>query len=121
MSIETDLFSHLSNDSGVSALVDARIYPLTMPQDCQSPAITYQVINNRELQSINKRVPWGEEVLVQVDCWSKDFDETLAVKDAVQTAMHSFAQKAHGFNSRAMPFEPETRLHRQLIEFYVKG
>ena len=120
MSIEADLFSHLSSDAGVSALVDARIYPLLMPQDSTTPAIVYTIVNNRERQSINNREPWGEDVLVQVDCWSNDFDEALSVKDAVQIAMHGFAHKAHGFISRSS-YESETELHRQLIEFNIKG
>ncbi len=119
MSIETDLFSHLSNDAALVALVDVRIYPLLMPLDCEKPAVVYSITNNKELQALNSREPYGEEVLIQVDCWDSDFDHCLEVRDAVQNAMYSFTSKAHGFNSRSL-FESETGLHRQLIEFKIK-
>lgn len=118
--IETDLFSHLSTDAAIVALVSERVYPSIMPQDCTKPAITYTIVNNRELQAINSREPYGFDVRVQVDCWAKTSLEALELRDSVQTAMHLFAHKAHGFNSRTL-YESETKLHRQLIEFNLKG
>ena len=42
--LEAGLYSLLSNDAGVSALVSARIYPAVVPQDIDLPAIAYQLI-----------------------------------------------------------------------------
>jgi len=121
MNIESDLFSYLSNHTELTALVDKRIYPLLMPQNGSLPALVFTIVNNRELQSINHREPYGFDVRVQIDCYDKDFDDVLAIKEAVRIAMHGFTYKAHGFNSRTMPYEPNIKLHRQLIEFYIKG
>jgi len=120
MSIEVDLFSHLSNDTGIVSLVAERIYPLLMPQDSVMPVVVCTIVNNKELQAINSREPYGFDVLVQVDCYSKDFDEALALKGMVQSSMHSFIHMAHGLNSRSA-YESETELFRQLIEFNLKG
>jgi hypothetical protein len=45
MSIETGLYSELTGDAGVSALVSTRIYPLQVPQDVAMPAVAYQQIS----------------------------------------------------------------------------
>lgn len=115
--IETDLFSHLSTRV---TLVDGRVYPSIMPQDCIKPAIIYTIVNNKELQAINSREPYGFDIRVQIDCWDTTALRALELKDLVQTAMHSFVHKAHGFNSRTL-HEPDTKLHRQLIQFNLKG
>ncbi len=120
MSIEATLFSHLSNHAELNALVDGRIYPLLMPQDSAMPAVIYTVVNNREIQSINYREPYGFDIRIQIDCYSPSFSVVLAVKEAVRKAMHEFEHKAHGLNSRSL-YEPEAKLHRQLIEFNIKG
>lgn len=44
MGVKAALYSLLAADAGVKALVDDRIYPLTIPQDKALPAIAYQVI-----------------------------------------------------------------------------
>lgn len=45
MTIEAGLYAHLLTDSGVTALVGTRIYPLLVPQDADLPAIAYQRIS----------------------------------------------------------------------------
>ena len=114
--IEADLFSHLSTEV---ELVDERVYPSLMPQGCLKPALVVTVISNKEVQAINSRIPYMLDVDVQVDCWAKTSLEALELRDAVQSAMHSFAHKAHEFSSRPL-YEPDTKLHRQLIQFNIK-
>lgn len=45
MVIEEALYAHLAASAGVAALVSARIYPQTIPQDIALPAIAYQRIS----------------------------------------------------------------------------
>ncbi len=118
--IEQELFSHLSNNEELNTLVNGRIYPMLMPQGVKMPAVVYTVVNNRELQSINHREPHGLDVRIQVDCYSPKFSESLEVKEALREAMHAFKYKAHDFNSRTL-YEEDVKLHRQLIEFNIKG
>ena len=114
--IEADLFSHLSTNV---ELVNERVYPSIMPQGCLKPALVITIISNLEVQAINSREPYLSDINIQVDCWSEISLEALELRDAVQIAMHSFAHKAHGFTSRAL-YEPDTKLHRQLIHFNIK-
>jgi hypothetical protein len=45
--IAAAIYDVLKNNSGVSALVSTRIYPLAIPQDATLPAIQYQKISSR--------------------------------------------------------------------------
>lgn len=119
--IEAELFSYLEADTSLADLVGEEIYPVIMDDDSLFPAVVITIINNKELQSINYREPYGFDIRVQIDCYAKTLKESLIVKEAVRNAMHSFTHKAHDLNSRTLPYEPDTKLHRQLIEFNLKG
>jgi hypothetical protein len=45
MNIEEAIYSKLTGDAGVSALVSTRVYPNVVPQDIAMPAVAYQRIS----------------------------------------------------------------------------
>ena len=112
-----DLIAHLTAE--VTA-VSGRVYPLLMPQDTLKPAIVVTVITDIDLQSLNNPLPYGSELRIQLDCYAESYKDVKALLGAVKTAMYSFTYYPHGFNSRDV-YEKDTKLHRQLIEFYFKG
>jgi len=118
MSIESDLYAHLKNDSGVSALIGTRIYPLMAPQNVIDPYITYQVVNDNSKQCIGGSV-YQNDTRFQVDCWSKKYSEVKAIKEAVESALIGF--KSSYAISNMDDYEPDTKLYRQLIDFKLKG
>jgi len=118
MSIESDLVTHLNDDSGVSALVGTRIYPLMAPQSVVSPYIVYQVINDNSKQCIGGSV-YQNDTRFQIDCWSTKYSEVKAIKEAVLSALIGF--KSSYSISNMDDYEPETKLYRQLIDFKLKG
>lgn len=120
MNIEEALFSHMANDATIAGLTDGRIHPLVMPQGGSFPTLVYTIVNDKEHTSINRRTPYAREVRIQVDCYSKSYSESITLKDAVRESLRTFAYKTHSLNSRALA-EDETRLYRQLIEFYIQG
>lgn len=46
MSIESALYTHLTNDAMLTTLVSSRIYPLMIPAEATMPAVAYQVIDD---------------------------------------------------------------------------
>ena len=46
MNVAEALATEMRSDSGISTLVSTRIYPLTIPQDAELPAITYQEVSS---------------------------------------------------------------------------
>lgn len=111
--MESSLFSAL--DSIVS--VKDRVYPLSAPRDCTVPYVTYQVIHEGTGQCMNAEI-YDRQFFVQVDVWSKDYDELKVIKDEVFAKI--VALEGADLSARDL-YEPETKLHRQLIEFNIKG
>ena len=114
--IEEALFSHLST---TIPLVNERVYPSVMPQDCKKPALVFTVVNDADKQGINGG-SLGFIARVQIDCYSNSYLQARELKDAVKKELYNFSYYPHGLNSRYVP-EPDTKLHRQLIDFNIKG
>lgn len=116
MSIETDLYSHLTTDAGISALVSNRVYFLKTKKDSiETPYIKCQVVNNADKTSLQGG-NFSNRTLIQLDIYSDSYKEVKSVLGAVKTAMYQFEHFPHDFNYRDL-YESETGLYRQLIEF----
>ena len=118
MSIKADLYLHLKNDSGVSALVGERIYPMIAPQDVMTPYITYQVVNDNSNQCVGGDV-YQNDTRLQVDVWDVKYSKVDEIKEAVISALIGF--KSSNSISAMDEYEDETKLYRQLIDFKLKG
>lgn len=81
MSVETNVYSTLTGDAGVSALVGTRVYPNQLPPDVTLPAIAYRFIDS---------VYYGglcEAVRIQLDIYGATYASMKGVRDAVQTCV----------------------------------
>jgi hypothetical protein len=83
---EESLFSALTNDAGVSALVSARVYPMSLPQKPTYPAISYQVIADEEHPAMSVNVD-TRTVRVQVSCWATSYSGVKSLANAVKSAL----------------------------------
>jgi len=83
MNIEQCVSHYLEASTGIHDLIGDRIYPITMPQNCTKPALTYRVISGMEHHNIDVAYP-----RFQFDCWGETYSDakTLAyeVKEAFQ-------------------------------------
>jgi len=88
MSLETKLYSLLSADEGVLALVSTRIYPLTAPQEAEMPFVVYTRVSSNRLYSLtgysNLEYP-----RMQVDCYGVTYSEMKLLSEAVIAALRS--------------------------------
>lgn len=85
MSAEQTVYNTLKNDAGVAALVGTRIYPLVLPQNPTYPAISYQRISTRPVQT---RGGNGLAfVRMQVDCFATGYTAAKQLSDAVVSAL----------------------------------
>lgn len=115
MSIEADIFSHLSTNV---SLVAGRVYPLVMPQDAEFPSIVFTVVN--DIEHGYMLCDGGNATRIQVDCYSLDYDETIAVKDEVKAALKNYKSYPQDLNNQSL-FEHDAKLFRQKIDFNIKG
>ena len=115
--VEAKLYSHLKASTELAELVADRIYPITAPENCETPYVTYQNINYTDETSVQGDIH-SEKALFQIDVFSKSYSEVKEVKGAVKDAMYQFEYFPHYFNARDL-YEKDTQLHRQLIEFNI--
>lgn len=124
--IQTAIFTTLGQYGGLSALVGARIYPDVAPQEATSPRVVWQEISEVQPMDLNGTAETSslKNVRVQVTSWAKDSargasvarDVDLQVRLAMQAA--SLFKSLH-VDSRALPFEPDTKLHAIQSDFSV--
>ena len=89
MTIEEGVVAYVLDQSAITALIDTRIMPAPLRQDCEMPAISYQLISQRDdiLHDGPKGLP---DARVQFDCWADDYAGAKALAAAVKTAVHAY-------------------------------
>ena len=87
-SIVADLVSALENAAAVSALVGARIYPLTLPQGVTLPAIRYQLISS-PLDASHSGATALEHPRIQFSVYASTHLTASRVSRAVSNALHA--------------------------------
>lgn len=115
MTIGETIFSTLTGDAAVSAIVGTRVYPLVIPQGGDLPAVTYQRIYGAP---INDLAGAGELVRarVQVDCWATTYASVRALADAAYGSLCAI-----GFLpiNDMDDFDDEVPVYRVVLEFTV--
>lgn len=86
MSAETALYTALSGDSAVAAIVAARIYPDLVPQDAALPCVAFSRVDTRYVQTIHSAVPAGQDAVLEVACMSTSRTLADALAEAVISA-----------------------------------
>lgn len=86
MTISSLLQAALAANSGVTALVSTRIYPIKLPQPPTYPAITYQRISNTAQNGSTAL----RETRYQIDCWADTYTPTQTLAAAVKAALEEY-------------------------------
>lgn len=85
--IEAAIFSLLSNDAGVAALVGSRIYPDFLPQDETLPALVYFLKKTGFNYIFNSEAPNNVDTPFSVDCWASTAAGASALVIAVKAVL----------------------------------
>jgi hypothetical protein len=117
--IETSLYAVLSGNSAITAIVGTRIFPLTVPEDWNLPALTYQVISSVSHPTFSTA---GEQrIRVQIDCWADTYSDAVSLRAAVISALNGYSDV--NFTAQLLNktdyYEHEALQYRCLIEFYL--
>ena len=115
------IYTALTTDAGVSALVGSRVYPLYLPQDPTLPAVTYQQIS-RVRRSERSTV---SRVRVQFDCWAQTYREARQLADTLRPALDGYhAQGAPNIVEADLAnevdtFAPDVEGNRIIVDFFL--
>lgn len=86
MSFETDFWDALTGDVTLSALVDDRIYRSRAVQEPTTPYVRLYQVKSNPSQALAGNIVVKRPVLV-LQIFADTDDSTIAVRDAVQTAI----------------------------------
>lgn len=117
MSFESGLDTYLKAHVGLSALVGARVYPMTIPEGTTEDCVTWQVLPGRELHFGNYVA-----VTVLIKGWSKTLAGAIAIDAQLRDALESYhgdldGIHAHIFtNPRGDDYEPDTGWYCRMRE-----
>lgn len=86
MSIETTLYSTLTNDATVASLVSNRVYPNPAPEGAIKPMVSYSVIAGSRITTIPGT---GDAVRkrIQINCNANTYSSAKSVAAAVIDAL----------------------------------
>lgn len=112
MSAETELYTALTNDSAVAALVATRIYPSRVPLGTTYPAIGYSMITSGLNGSNNCQIS-----RLQVDVFDSTYSGAKAIRDAVIALVNSLQNWAYIQGSDI--YEDDTQVHHQNIDVII--
>ena len=89
MSIEKVIYSKLSGDSDVSALVATRIYPVNLPQKPTYPAIVYTRISGERAYSLGGPSDLASPRF-QIDCFASTYSAAKDLASKIRSAINGF-------------------------------
>lgn len=116
MSVETVLFDRMTTHSGLSALTNARCYPLTLPQNATLPALSYFRVS-----TVRHSAMGSDCGLVtarfQVSVWADSFSSVRAVANQVRSALQRWSTTS-GTVIQDIFYLNETDLHEPQVEGY---
>jgi hypothetical protein len=82
------IYTILSTNAGVSALIGTRIYPLKIPSNPTYPLITYQLISQPQVHTMDNKHYSNSRM--QVDAWATTFLSGQGLGDAIDSALNGY-------------------------------
>lgn len=127
MSIETGLRTLLLTDAAVAALITARVYPISLPQEPTLPAVVYNRIDGAPAQFLSGSGSL-KHARYQLDCYSTvSYSQAKAVAAAVNEALDGYRGSYSGGTIKGITVlddgtdlsEPELEEFRVKLEYSV--
>ena len=108
--MEAPFYPVVSADSGVQALLGSgssiRLYPAEAPHNVQSPYAIFSSIYATPENDLDAGAG-ADTYALQIDCYSKDYDQAVSVAGAIRTAIEPHAIVT---SLRGVSRDPVTRL-----------
>lgn len=123
--IQVAVFAALAGFGSLSALVGARVYPSLAPNPVTKPYVVWQEIFETPSNDLSGSALTGtlSRFLIQASSWAEGSRGPTIARDVdrqVRAAMIAATQfKALIVDARAMPYEPDTKLHCYQTDFAV--
>lgn len=113
--IEVVLTGMLKTDADLLALIDARVYPVKLPQDPTLPAVTYQKISGPRIHDLDVAFP-----RFQITAWATSYIEAEAVGFAIRGSTQRYKGIRDGVNILQMVFLNEVDMRDPETGYYTR-
>jgi len=124
--ISDGIFTLLSTNSGVSALVGTRVYPMRLPTAPTLPAITYKVVGGQSDETLStsgmQKQRW------EFNCFGATYSDANKTREAVRQALNGpirttlvdgeYLQECELIQYVDFD-EPDALQYRCMVEFYL--
>lgn len=117
MSIGESIYTYLKTVTGVTDLVKYRIYPLSLPQGCSLPAITYEKIAEIPVHAMGSDSSIHHDIY-RFHCWATTFAGAQALSAALITALRDKTGTVGSDTVQRIFFEDEYPLYESETETY---
>jgi hypothetical protein len=97
MSIKTALYSILTNDAGISAIVGDKVYPSAAPTSALCPFIVYTIISDVSTKTMGGATNLTK-YMVQISCFSFDSITNTALVSALKSCLDVKQYVGAGFS-----------------------
>ena len=124
MGVRESLRSRCTGHAGVSGLIGTRCYPMTLPQNAQMPAVTYQLISTppNNYQD-HDGTPDRWTYRVQLDAYADTSDGAAALGDQLFAAFAGWSDPPSvGWSvvqNRQEQRDTILNLHRNIVEIVI--
>jgi len=121
------IYNRLVSDINVAAVVQTRIYPDIVPQDVQYPFVVYTIVNATPV-NYKDGISNLEEIRVQIDVYTNDYDETDTLTNDIRNRFDRFSGTVEGvdittvtyLSAETNRFEPDINVYWKSSEFLIK-
>lgn len=123
--ISEGIFSLLSTDAGVSALVGTRVYPVRLPTNPTYPCVRYLIVGGSSDPTF--KTSGLQRIRLQVDGFGATHKSADAVRDAVTALLDGYVGTLSDGTyvqniTQIQPLDyddPDALAFRCMVEFYV--
>lgn len=123
MVIETYLQNLLQSSPSITSQT-TQIYPLTLPQNPNLPAITWQIIS-----AVNQTALDGTQLItryrIQVDCWADTYGQAVTLRSAVSSSLSGYIDEPNNVSILSITshdqYDHEGLVYIASIEFYLSA
>lgn len=128
MALRDDLVTFLLTQTGLTALVGRRIFPLVLPQKAARPAVVYEETANNRSHAMQSDTGMPQMPLYTFHIFAATFDETLAVEaqlitalqDKTGTMVSTTLHRIRLDNSYDGDYEEKTGTYHRVVDFTIR-
>ena len=100
------IYSILSNDATLAAIVGAKIFPVQAPQRTAIPFITYRENNTIPTDQKDGAAP-KDQIQLQVDSYATTYTQAHTISARIRTLLDAYTGTAQGVTIRQMWFSDQ--------------